>query len=140
MLKRKLAHIRLPGYGQRTWSGARWITPGPSLSRSVYDVPSITLPPRVTKWTQNGVFTPVPFPAREARISAMQISNPLPFQSYFRVHWEGMFGASANLSEGARSLPFRGTPNAPGQAEGQALIPYNPWPSATDVYPKLNQF
>lgn len=132
---RKLAHVRSPGYGQRTWSGARWVTPGPVQAINLLDQVEITLPSKVTKYTPNGTFTPTPTPVRPALLASFRMTSPLVFQSYFKVHWEDMFGARANLSDGARQLPFRGTRQAAGRAEGQALIDYQPFPAATDLFP-----
>lgn len=137
---RKLAHIRARGYGLRTWSGARWFTPGATRLIQFYDAPTATRPTNATRWTPNGTFTPVPVGCRPANMSAFRLTDPAIFQSAFKVRWEDMFGARANLEEGARQLPFRGSPSAPGRAEGQALIGYDPFPSAGELYPGYGGF
>lgn len=135
---RKLAHVRAPGYGSRTWSGARWFTPGPVQDVEILDAPELTVPSRVTKWTPNGTFVPVPTPCRPARLASFRMTNPAIFQSYFRTNWGELTGASANLTRNA--LSFGGTRAPMGRAEGQPLIPYDPFPASTDLYPKLGQF
>lgn len=139
---RKLAHVRARGYGNRTFSGARWITPGPVQAITLYDVPDPSRSAGVTRWSpETGRVSPTPsqtLPSmtRSPRTQAIRVTNPLVFQSYFKVHWESLFGARANLKEGARVVKFQASPFAPGKAEGQALMDYNPFPSAGELYPK----
>lgn len=133
---RKLAHIRSPGYGLRTWSGARWFTPGPAHEITLLDVPEITAPTGMTRWTPNGMFVPKEIPCRPARLASFHMTNPAVFQSYFKTDFSDLFGARANLEEGARVLTSHGSPLAIGRAEGQAIMQYDPFPSAGEIYPK----
>ena len=146
----RLAHIRDPestlqagrGSGGRMWGGqARTITPFPARTVQLHDEPSQRLHPGVTLKTGSGddynpeaYAAPVPAPVRPSRSSGF-ISSPLPFQSYFRVRWEDLAGLRANLEEGTRKMSPLYNPNARGAAEGQALIAYNPWPSASQLAP-----
>lgn len=139
---RKLAHVRLPGYGMPTWAYPRYVTPGPAQTITLLDVPSIkrdNLPTRFDPYT--GVvdtFEPQTLPSitRQSRLGSFHASNPGVFQSYFRVRWEGLTGLTANLEEGARALQPNQNPNIRGTKEGQAIMTYDPWPSAGELYPK----
>lgn len=139
---RKLAHVSLPGYGQPTWAEPRWVTPGPAQTITLLDAPTAEWPSHVTAYTPEGgvkeVGPPLTLPSatRKPRIAAFHASNPAVFQSYFRVHFESMFGATANLAQGARSLQPNKNPNARGKTDGQAIMTYDPWPSAGELYPK----
>ena len=142
MSNARLAFLRHPTEGGRSWSGARWITPGPTRTVSFYNVEEETLPSEITRQLIGGDdFTPAEYAAttpanvRPANMSSGFISSPYPFQSYFKVHWEDMFGARANLADGARSLSPLANPNARGAATGQPLQAYNPWPSAGELSP-----
>jgi hypothetical protein len=138
---RRLAHMRDIEGGARIWAGARTITPGPSRSILLLAMPEETLPSEITRRQQLGSqgspahYTIAPeYPTKHPVMSSYFLSDPTVFQSYFKVHWEDMFGMSANLEEGARSLHQLPNRNARGRAEGQALQQYNPWPSASDLY------
>lgn len=141
MAQRKLAHIRLPGYGQAMWAYPRWVTPGPAQTLSIYDQPDgayaagVTLSSPYFPVISPGEHTTLPTMTRRPRIAAFHASNPVVFQSYFRVRWEGLTGLSANLEEGARTLQPNRNPNARGRAEGQAIMQYNPVPSAGELWP-----
>ena len=138
---RRLAHMRDIEGGARIWAGARQITPGPSRTIQLQAMPEETLPSEITRQQQGGSdntpahYTVAPeYPTKHPIMSSYFLSDPHVFQSYFKVHWEDMFAASANLKEGARALTPLRNPNARGKAEGQALQQYNPWPSASDLY------
>ncbi len=128
--------------GSRIWSGARWITPGPTRTAMHYQLPEETMETGLTRQTQLGsdatpahyVDTP-PYPTKHP-VATVFISDPHVFQSYFKVHWEDMFGLKANLEQGTRRLSPLANPVARGAAEGQAIIPYNPWPSGSQLRPE----
>ena len=141
-MRRRIAHIRLPDDGTRLWPGnARVLTPFPSRTVQFHGVESAAHEPDVTRRLRDATDTTpahyadaAPQPARPAVMGAF-ISDPAPFQSYFRVHWEGLFGARANLEQGTRRLSPLANPHAYGRAEGQATMAYNPWPSASQLSP-----
>ena len=142
MAGRRLAHLTQLEAGEPFWAYPRYITPGPAQTMTVLDQPDGVSAASVNRFNPStGVvetFVPQSLPSstRVPRIAAFHASNPAIFQSYFRVRWEGLTGLSANLEEGARSLQPNKNPNAKGKAEGQALMSYNPWPSAGELYPK----
>lgn len=140
---RTVAFLRDPRMGADSWAGARWITPGPARTIQLQQTPEEMLPEQVTRQTQLGTdFTPEhyvgipPYPVEHSRMASYFLSDPSVFQSYFRVHWETMFGASANLAQGTRRLSPLPNPSARGKAEGQAITPYNPWPSGSLLAPE----
>lgn len=140
----RLAHLRdaMTGASGRAWAGAAQITPGPTRTFQIQEVPEHTLDPEVTRagtlgtdYTDAVYVVEKPAPVRPSNLGSFFVSDPGPFQSYFKVHWEDMFGASANLKQGARRLTPLPNPNAPGKAEGQAIQQFNPWPSASQLNP-----
>jgi hypothetical protein len=139
---RQLAFFRTPGDGHRYWPGdAITITPFPSRTVQFHGVESSVLPPNVTRRIRDGSDTYAAEYAADAanpaRPAVMQgfVSSPVPFQSYFKVHWEDMFGARADLASGTRRMTPLANPAARGRAEGQAVMAYNPWPSASQLAP-----
>ena len=140
-MRRKLAHFRRPEETSRGWPGdARVITPGPSRTVQFHAIEEIELPYGVPCKLQNGgegfpaeYAAPVTTPNEHPTFGYF-LSDPAPFQSYFKVHWEDMFGAAANLSQGTRRMSPLANPNAYGRAEGQATMAYNPWPAAGVLY------
>lgn len=140
----RLAHLRDPQAMSegRAWAGARTITPGPARTFQLHNVPEHTLDTEVpSRGTLGTDYTPAvynsrqPAPVRPANMGSYFLSDQSVFQSYFKVHWEDMFGMSANLKQGTRRLTPLANPNAPGRAEGQALQQFNPWPSASQLSP-----
>lgn len=147
----RLAHLKDPeavlmggrGAGGRVWGGnARVITPFPTRTVQLHKQPQQRDYPRVTEAAGNGddfrpayYAAPVPADVRPSNASGF-VSSPLPFQSYFRVHWEDLAGLRANLEEGTRKLAPLYNPNAKGAAEGQPIQGYNPWPSASQLAPQ----
>lgn len=140
----RLAHVRDPELQSsgRAWAGARYITPGPSRTFSFYETPTVSVDPEVTRRLRDGndyqrasYAVPQPAAVRPANIGSYFLSDPVVFQSYFKVHWEDMFGARADLAQGTRKLSPLANPNARGRAEGQPLQDYNPWPSASQLAP-----
>lgn len=138
----RLAHFRHPEEGESIWDGSRWITPGPSPTVQFHDTPIPVLDSEVTIKTQEGTsvspahYTTVPeVPVQNPVMGSYFLSDPVIWQSYFQVRWEHLHGARADLAEGTRKLTPLANPNAPGRAAGQALMPYNPYPAATDIYP-----
>lgn len=141
-LARGYAHLRNPNMGARIWQGARYITPNRSRTVELHNLPQNVLPPEVARQTQLGSdFTaaeytlPEQYPVRPPRLSSLFVSDPRLFQSYFKVHWEDLLGSRANLEEGTRRMTPLANPVAPGRAEGQAILPYNPFPSASALNP-----
>lgn len=139
---KNLAHLRHPAAGRTIWAGARWITPGPSRTVQFHDLPQHVFSSEVSRKTQEGTSVspahydvPPAVPVQMPLMGSYFLSDPRVFQSYFKVHWEDMHGARANLAEGTRRMTPLPNPNARGRAEGQALIPYHPYPSATELYP-----
>lgn len=142
-MSRTLAHMRDPRMGARIWAGARTITPGPTRTLQLQaNTPVEMKETGMTRQTQLGSdFTPEhyvdtpPYPTKHST-GGFFISDPSVFQSYFKVHWEDLFGMSANLKEGTRRLSPLANPNARGRAEGQAITAYNPWPSGSQLAPE----
>ena len=149
----RLAHLRdaqavgqrsgeVSGNNSRIWGEPRWITPLPTRTFQIQEVPEHTLDPEVSRLVTYGTDytaaiydTPAPQPVRPSNLGSYFVSDPAPFQSYFKVHWEDMFGARANLAEGTRKMSPLYNPIAPGRAEGQAVQQYNPWPSYSQLSP-----
>ena len=143
MAGRKLAFMRHAGSGATIWDGARYITPGPSRTMQLHDTPQNVWDSEITKKTQDGTsvspahYDAVPtVPVSQPVMGSYFLSDPLIFQSYFKVRWEDLHGARANLAEGTRSLTPLANPFAPGRAEGQPIQPYNPWPSNSQLSPQ----
>ena len=142
MASARLAFLRHPTEGGRSWSGARWITPGPTRTVQIQYAEEDTFPSEITRQVQLGtdataaqyVSTPH-YPVEHPKLASYFLSDPAPFQSYFKVHWEDMFGASADLKQGARALTPLANPNARGRTAGQPLQAYNPWPSMGALSP-----
>ncbi len=139
-----LAHLRHPEAGRTVWAGARYITPGPSRTVQFHDLPQPVLDSEVTVKTQEGTsvspahYTVVPeVPVSNPVMGSYFLSDPAVFQSYFKVRWEDMHGARADLAEGTRRMTPLANPNARGRAAGQAILPYQPYPAATDIYPQF---
>lgn len=138
---RTLAHLRDPRMGARIWAGAAKITPGPTRTIQVHAAQEVELESSMTRQTQYGTdFTPAhyvdtPDYPTKTPVTSFFVSDPTVFQSYFKVHWEDMFGASANLKEGTRRLTPLPNPTIRGTKEGQAIMDYNPWPSAGQLAP-----
>lgn len=135
---RSLAFFRDGRMGSRSWEGARQITPGPTRTMQIQaNTPVDMREPGITRQTQVGSdATPehytatAPYPVAQST-GGFWISDPGVFQSYFKVHWEGLFGMRANLAEGTRRLTPLPNPSIRGTKEGQAIMPYNPWPSGS---------
>jgi hypothetical protein len=140
---RTLAHMRDPHMGARIWAGARQITPGPTRTMQIQaNTPEEMRETGMTRQTQLGSdFTPEhyvdtpPYPTKHST-AGFFVSDPGVFQSYFKVHWEDMFGMSADLAGGTRRLSPLANPGVRGSKEGQAIIPYNPWPSGSQLVPE----
>lgn len=135
--------MRDPRMGATIWDGARYITPNPSRTFQLHSAEEDTLPYGATRQVQRGTdATPAEYvstpttPHRAALLGSYFLSDPAVFQSYFKVRWDDMFGMRANLAEGTRSLQQLPNPQARGKAEGQAIQPYNPWPSASQLNPQ----
>ncbi len=137
---RSLAFFRDERMGSRIWEGARQITPGPTRTLQVQaNTPEHMRESNMTRQTQLGsdstpahyVDTP-PYPTKQSTAGYF-VSDPNVFQSYFKVHWEDLFGMSARLSEGTRRLSPLPNPSIRGTKEGQAIMPYNPWPSGSQL-------
>ncbi len=139
---RKIAHVGLPSQGMPMWAYPRWVTPSPAQTQTVLDQAEAHGGTNVNRWSEFtglvGTHVPQTLPSstRVPRIAAFHASNPAVFQSYFRVRWESMFGAAANLQMGSRRVNQIPNPFIPGTKEGQAIMTYDPWPSAGELYPK----
>jgi hypothetical protein len=138
-----MAMLRDRSGGASIWAGARYITPLRSRTVQLHDVPTAVFPSEVARKSQEGTsVTPAHYdippdvPVQAPVMGSFFLSDPSIFQSYFRVRWEGLFGARANLAEGTRRMTPNANPNARGRAEGQAILPYNPWPSASQINPQ----
>lgn len=132
---RKLASIRAPGFGNRTWAGARYAIPGLSSSVSLYDKRIVTAPTNMTRWTPNGLFDPHDVPARPARESAIFDSAMGAFT------WQGSLGNLhfSNLTARpiiTRTLTQNYNRNQAGSKEQQRATVYAPWPGAGAIFPK----
>lgn len=146
---RKLAFIRLQGYGNRTWDRPRYMIPGVSPSHSIYDAPEDVKVDAVgdhnTPYLENARgFTRVTddYPVEELtstrtpRIGAQfsSLAAMRVFQSTFQTNWDHLF-IDPNFSE-LRQLNVNYNPNQQGSKEQQRATVYNPWPSAGALYPK----
>lgn len=125
-----------------TWAYPRYVTPGPAQTITLLDVPSIVGGAGVTGFdpytglVDSHIPQTLPSSTRVSRLGSFHASNPSVFQSYFRVRWEGLTGLTANLEQGTRSLSPTPNPSIAGTKEGQAIMSYNPWPSAGEIWPK----
>src|SRR5574337_1187187 len=93
----RYAHLRDPRFGATIWDGARYITPGPARTMQLHDLPVHVYEPEVARRTQEGTdYTPAYYnmpptvPVRMPLLGSYFLSDPRPFQSYFKVHWEDM--------------------------------------------------
>jgi hypothetical protein len=157
---RRLAHLRVIGYGARGWGRSRNGLAGQTRAQSVYDSPSYV------KDTgeggeyrySNGVETShVRAPVQEltttraARIGSQYDSaaNALIWQGTFAANWTGPFAFAENGGEqqGPLSNPIMRPPHtaltnafnpaALGTKELHRATVYQPYPASGDIYPKV---
>jgi hypothetical protein len=142
---RKLAHIRLPGHGLRTWDSPRYFTPGVSPSHSIYDHPEMVSDDGFYNAEIRAGFVEQrervqltnPTLTRQGRIGAQfsSLAAAQIFQGGWATSWAHLQPMRVAIEEG-RQLNTNFNPNAPGRAEQQRATIYNPWPSAGALYPK----
>lgn len=141
----KLAGVRYPGFGLRTWDSPRYQIPGVSPSHVTYNIDEDDHDEGFHTRQHAGVHTEhgrraltSPSITRNA-VVASQFSSlaALPiFQSFANVRWsQSLAGVIARPDHPALSGK-NWNPNAQGAQEMQKIQPYDPWPSSGVLYPK----